>query len=252
MPIQEYVWDAPAVAPLFIIEETSSTFDAAWSLAEERVLPSWASLLAFSQTSGRGQLRRFWHSPPGNLYVSFFLPEDIARAGDLAAPAIAWCVCASLAGEGVNVRLKWPNDILLTLPDGTEGKFGGLLLEERRGRVLAGLGLNLKTAPDETLLRAGRAVPAVALPACPDEPHIFWARLLPRLAAVYREAVAPAGRHELRKIIETRLAWIGRIVHAEEAGLDGRILGMDDDGSLRLQHGGGECFSVSSGSIYPV
>jgi BirA family biotin operon repressor/biotin-[acetyl-CoA-carboxylase] ligase len=238
MPMREYIPGMGTTAPIFVLEAVSSTFDAAWALAETAKLPAWASVVAFSQTNGRGQLRRKWQSPAGNLYVSFFLPESIARAGDLAAMAMGWCVCESLAGENIQTRLKWPNDFLYIDARQQEGKFGGLLLEERNGRLLAGLGLNLVSAPEKSSLRQGHAVPAVALQSFTEKPHVFWGRMLPVIQAVYEENIAASGLEDIRKKVESRLAWIGRNVYAEDAGVSGRILGVDSDGSLRLEREG--------------
>lgn len=246
MPMREYKPRAETVAPIYTIEETSSTFDAAWALAKETELPTWTSVIAFSQTNGRGQLRRKWHSPAGNLYVSFFLPKNFSRMNDLASMAVGWCVCEALAGENMATCLKWPNDILYA-----DGKLGGILLEERKGRLLAGLGLNLVSAPSSTSLRPGHAVPAVALPSFNERPHVFWARVLPRIRAIYEAAIAPSGLEEVRRGIEGRLAWVGRNVYAEEAGVSGRILGIHSDGSLCLDSGG-EVVPVTSGSIVRI
>lgn len=250
MPMREYNPGAQNTAPIYTVEEVSSTFDAAWELAATENLPDWASVIAFTQTNGRGQLRREWHSPVGNLYVSFFLPEDLARAKDLAAMVVGWCVCEALAGDSIQTQLKWPNDILYNGGQ-QEGKLGGLLLEERNGRLLAGLGLNLVAAPAIDFLRQGHTVPAAALPSFTELPHIFWGRMLPRIQASYEMVMAPYGLTEIRERIENRLAWIGRQVYAEDAGVTGRILGIDVDGSLRLESDG-EVVQIISGSVIPL
>lgn len=251
MPMREYIPGTGFGAPIFVTESVSSTFDAAWALPGMELLPAWTSVVAFSQTNGRGQLRREWHSPAGNLYVSFFLPEDFSRTGDLAAMVVGWCVCEALAGENIPSLLKWPNDIVYRDTSLREGKLGGLLLEERNGRLVAGLGLNLVSAPPATALRQNHAVPAVALPSFTEEPHVFWGRLLPKICAAYEAAVSGASLEAIRKEIEGRLAWIGRNVYAEDAGVSGRILGIESDGALRLESDGA-IVSVTSGSVAPV
>lgn len=236
--------------PVFVAGEVSSTFDAAWSLTETQTPPDWTSVIALSQTNGRGQLRRYWHSPPGNVHVSFFLPDAFGPLGTLAALAVGWCVTEALAREHIPAKLKWPNDILITDAAGREGKLGGLLLEERNGRLVAGLGLNLATAPDGRQLRAGSAVPAAALHSS-EPPYLFWERLLPRMRTLYAAKIQPFGPEEIRNEIEGSLAWMGRNVYAEDAGVTGRILGIKPDGSLRLACGGAETL-VISGSVAPV
>lgn len=51
------------------------------------------SLLAESQTNGRGQYRRNWGSPAGNLYASLRLPHGAALCGNRG--------CRGLRGRGL-------------------------------------------------------------------------------------------------------------------------------------------------------
>ena len=88
------------------------------------------------QTLGRGRLGRVWNSNDGGLWFSF----DIAfnNAGELFTMGIGVAVrdvCSTI--YGVNVKLKWPNDIIL------EGKkVGGILCERMGNKVVVGIGLN--------------------------------------------------------------------------------------------------------------
>lgn len=47
-----------------------SCLDTAAHLAARGWLEPWDSVQVYSQTAGRGQLRRQWHSPVGNLYAA--------------------------------------------------------------------------------------------------------------------------------------------------------------------------------------
>ena len=71
------------------------------------------SLLAESQTNGRGQYRRNWGSPAGNLYASLRLPMEPPFVGTEAAVACGAAVCAALEGYGYPAVMKWPNDVAL-------------------------------------------------------------------------------------------------------------------------------------------
>ena len=92
-------------------------------------------MVADVQTAGRGRLGRRWEAPPGTaLLASFVLPVHplaVFAAGVAAAEAC-----------GHSVTLKWPNDLLLG-----DRKLGGVLADARRGRVVAGIGVNLSWAP---------------------------------------------------------------------------------------------------------
>ena len=237
-------------APVYITGATTSTFDFAWHCANACEIPPWAGFLAASQTNGRGQLRREWISPPGNLYVSFFLPPDIARLGDMASIAVGSCVLTALCELGIETRLKWPNDLLL-YRDGLEGKFGGLLLEERGGRFLAGLGLNCHSAPNEGLLRENKAVPAIALPIFDDPLFFFWKKLAASMCDVYEHHIQNASLALIRQWAESCLAWKGMCVQSEDEKIVGVLTGIDMNASLLVQTNTG-LVAISSGSISPV
>ncbi len=112
------------------VDSVSSTQDLA------RDLPVGSIVLAEHQTAGRGRLDRRWEAPPGSaLLVSFVLrpnPLLSVAAGVAAAEA-----CGPL------VRLKWPNDLLLG-----DRKLGGILVENKAGKAICGIGINLTSAPE--------------------------------------------------------------------------------------------------------
>ncbi|MCC8193947.1 MAG: biotin--[acetyl-CoA-carboxylase] ligase [Deltaproteobacteria bacterium] len=237
-------------APVYVTGSTTSTFDLAWDLARETEMPAWSGVLAASQTRGRGQLRREWVSPPGNLYVSFFLPDGFVRLDSMAPLATGYCVHAALRTLGVQTRIKWPNDLLLADAGGPEGKVGGLLLEERGSRLLAGLGLNLRNAPEEDRMRGNKAVPAVALPYFNEPLCDFWRKLAAGMRDTYTRHIERADSATLRRHIEAGLAWMGSRIFAEDLGAGGVLAGLDASGSLLLQTEDG-LTAVTSGSIRP-
>ncbi|HEY3086225.1 MAG TPA: biotin--[acetyl-CoA-carboxylase] ligase [Candidatus Dormibacteraeota bacterium] len=100
-----------------------------------RELPVGSIVIAEHQTAGRGRLERRWEAPPGAaLLVSFVLERNPLLS--LAAGVAAAEAC------GPEVRLKWPNDLLL------EGrKLGGILVEAAPDKAVCGVGINLTWAP---------------------------------------------------------------------------------------------------------
>jgi BirA family transcriptional regulator, biotin operon repressor / biotin---[acetyl-CoA-carboxylase] ligase len=101
-----------------------------------RTMPVGSIVVADHQTAGRGRLDRRWESRPGTaLLVSFVLEPNPVLS--LAAGVAAAEAC------GPDVRLKWPNDLLL------QGKkLGGILVETTPERAVCGIGINLTWAPD--------------------------------------------------------------------------------------------------------
>lgn len=99
-------------------------------------MPVGSIVVADHQTAGRGRLERRWESPPGTaLLVSFVLQPNPLLS--LAAGVAAGEAC------GPDVRLKWPNDLLLH-----GKKLGGILVETTPDRAICGIGINLTWAPE--------------------------------------------------------------------------------------------------------
>jgi BirA family biotin operon repressor/biotin-[acetyl-CoA-carboxylase] ligase len=93
-------------------------------------------VVADHQTAGRGRLEHRWVTPPGTaLLVSFVLPPSPLLS--LAAGVAAAEACDQ------DVRLKWPNDLLLG-----GRKVGGILVEVTAAKAICGIGINLTWAPE--------------------------------------------------------------------------------------------------------
>jgi BirA family biotin operon repressor/biotin-[acetyl-CoA-carboxylase] ligase len=100
--------------------------------------------------SGRGRRGRAWLSPPGqNLLFSFLWrgspdPRKLASFGMAAAAGVA----AFLAEEGMDVCLKWPNDVWI---DGA--KIAGVLVETTAdpegAAAVVGIGLNVNLTSED-------------------------------------------------------------------------------------------------------
>ncbi|HSP08610.1 MAG TPA: biotin--[acetyl-CoA-carboxylase] ligase [Candidatus Dormibacteraeota bacterium] len=100
-----------------------------------RDLPIGAIVVADHQEAGRGRGDKRWEAAPGTaLLVSFVVPPHPILS--LAAGVAAAEAC------GPEVRLKWPNDLML---DGR--KLGGILVEVSPARAVCGIGINLTSAP---------------------------------------------------------------------------------------------------------
>ena len=77
--------------------------------------PPLTVVIAEEQTAGRGRLGRTWESGRGiNLYLSMLLRPPIApwRAPQLSLVA-GLAVAEAVREEGVDARIKWPNDVVV-------------------------------------------------------------------------------------------------------------------------------------------
>lgn len=257
-----------------LLGEVGSVLDEAHARIGAGELLPWGSVLARSQREGRGQLRRHWHSPEGNIYAALRLPSMDPFWGSEAAPALGALMAAALRdvcraqGRAVDVRLKWPNDVVC-LQDGAPRKVGGILLEERHGAVVAGMGINVMHAPPKALLRKGHAMPA----ACLSDFAIFtqkqeesptmlaahlaeslWLHLVRAMYFWYtKKFLSPSSWLALA---EQYLLWKNRTVFLgdEQGDVRGILLGLAPSGGVRLAVEGREevFFSGSLGAAASV
>ena len=118
----------------------------------------YCAVMADSQTEGRGRQGNGWISAPGSgLWLSVAMAPPRLVAGVVLQRAMAK-VAECLEGCGVELGLKWPND-LVAFKDGRLVKLGGIIGEKTGDRLILGLGVNLQSAP----LVEGRGIPAASL-----------------------------------------------------------------------------------------
>ena len=213
-------------APVRFDEVTGSTNSTALELAEAGT-PEWTLVAAGHQTQGRGRLGRTWVDQPGAaLIFSFVLRParlDPQHAG-LIALLTGWAMATAI-GEvaGVEVRCKWPNDLLLG-----DAKVGGILVESavsdaRIRHMVVGLGVNL-ARPDEVLDAAGIG---------PVEEAGLLAAFLVRFREGYERL--PEGVVERWSAVS---ATLGRTVEVRRLfgePIVGTAVGVDDRGALVVQ-----------------
>ncbi|WP_444985291.1 biotin--[acetyl-CoA-carboxylase] ligase [Halomonas mongoliensis] len=110
--------------------------------------------LVEQQTAGRGRRGRAWNTPWGQslmLSLGWRVESGVASLEGLSL-AVGVALAQVLEGHGVEPRLKWPNDVLLELPEGGLGKLAGILVEvsgDAAGpcEVVIGMGINVGLPP---------------------------------------------------------------------------------------------------------
>ena len=202
--------------------------------------PDGSVVVADEQTAGRGRRGREWHSPEGGLYLSYI----VRGAADLPRPALltmAAGVAAARAMTGVtglDVRLKWPNDVqTLERPR----KLAGILAEgssvgSRLEYAVIGVGINVSLASVPEPLRGiaaslehelGRAVDRQTLQ------DVLVAALdaeLARLRAGGHEAMLAEWSARAPDARGARVSW--RVMDEERSGVTS---GIDADGALLVR-----------------
>ncbi|MFW5931439.1 MAG: biotin--[acetyl-CoA-carboxylase] ligase, partial [Desulfosalsimonas sp.] len=206
---------------------------------------------------GRGQRDRSWLSPPGNLYVSWYWPdpgktEDAAPGWQALASLMAGLLTAeALESFGLKVRIKWPNDLLVN-----DRKVCGILVENRGGHLIVGIGLNLAHAPGKEGLRDPFAVPAASLKDAGFEitPLKFWSRLAETGRRRFYQLVGSVSPETFVELLHGRLAWKGEQVtirKSPDEAYTAEILGLSPDGGLVITREKGT-ETIYTGSILPV
>lgn len=240
----------PLGFPLFHTQQCSSTMDLAWLLHDRNEFPVWSSVLSDHQLSGRGQFKRQWVSRPGNLYVSFRFPEKNSLTS--AAPLItALAIHRVLQQLNIHSEYKWPNDILVH-----GKKMGGILVEERSGTVIVGIGLNLVQSPTMDDMRDPRCLSAGHLSesGLSMTPLKIWpviAQTIKELSDVY---AGGNNLEEMIKSLENIMAFTGEnVVFKPLDGIEfsAVISGLSENGGIRLKTTDGEKIFLS-GSFTPV
>ena len=95
---------------------------------------------AIAQTGGRGQRKRDWQAGPGGSYQTLGVKdsEPPVLNKPYAAVVIGIGLAQTLPEYGIQVDIKWPNDLYYR-----EKKVAGILCEYLRGHLLVGVGVNV-------------------------------------------------------------------------------------------------------------
>jgi BirA family biotin operon repressor/biotin-[acetyl-CoA-carboxylase] ligase len=206
-------------------------------------------VVAAEQTAGRGQRSRRWASPPGGLWASVLVrPREVpaTRAGLLGIAAAAASAEAASALSGVAVKVKWPNDLLLS-----GRKVGGVLVETSIGGsniawAVVGIGINanfgvealpprLRRSATTLLHETGREIPLD--------------RLLSDICGRLEEFVGTIERGQIDQLLARWCALDttpGREVRASNGAWAGAASGIDPTGQLLINTGDGRRVTVST------
>ncbi|WP_115854515.1 biotin--[acetyl-CoA-carboxylase] ligase [Kushneria indalinina] len=122
--------------------------------------------LAEWQSAGRGRRGRSFYSEwGGNIHFSIgWQFESGVGALEGLSLAVGVIMAELLSEQGVDIQLKWPNDLLVSTPSGL-AKLGGILVEVRGDaagpcQVVIGVGINIRLSEQG---RAGIEQPIAAL-----------------------------------------------------------------------------------------
>lgn len=202
------------------------------------------------QHAGKGRLGRSWESPAGKgLWLSVLLRPQLPPER---APLITLCAAIAMAQAveetaGLNVRIKWPNDLVY---DGR--KLCGILLEiaatvERIDYLIVGTGLNVDEGAYSPELREKAA--ALAEFTDPPSRRVILTSYLRHLEQL-TEQVEREGFEGIRTAYTARSCTIGSQVHVMGAvEMTGEAVAVEESGALLVRTADGEIHRVLAGDV---
>lgn len=228
--------------PPMRLESVPTTQDVIHELAEGGA-PAGTAVVARTQTGGRGSRGRQWSAPVGGLWLSVLCRPQGEAAVAVLSLRVGLAVTAALERDrpGIQVRLKWPNDLLLA-----GRKLGGVLCEARwqggaPAWVAVGVGINVA---NRLPLELGAA--AIALNELVPEvvPGALESAVL---AAVRAAGAARGGLTDMELAEYASRDWLlGRELRLPLAGI---ASGLAPDGSLLVRGADGRIEPARSGTV---
>jgi BirA family biotin operon repressor/biotin-[acetyl-CoA-carboxylase] ligase len=243
----------PFGASVAYYEQVGSTNDIARKLAEAHA-PEGTLVVADEQTAGRGRLGRTWIAPPDTSLLMSVIFRPTFPAGQAYRLVMACGLAAAEASElvtGVEVGVKWPNDLHIA-----GLKVAGILPEsaiiaEKLAWVIVGMGINVNqafTAPDPL------AATATSLRMAAGQ-EIDRGELLGAIMKHLRSWHERIGGAALAEAWRDRCMTIGQRIRVETKGLvvEGVAQDIDPGGALWLQEDTGARRLVAAGeaSVLP-
>jgi len=223
-------------AAILHVAETESTM----RLARERAqagAPEGLVVVADRQTAGVGRRGRTWTSVGTGLYATLVLRPNVPVAALSLLPLVAGVAAVDAARKllRVDLRLKWPNDLLYGAR-----KVGGLLVDTvlTQGAtpdfMLLGIGVNgdarIEDFPPELKLTATSLSDAAGRHVClPAFLKLFLEALEPRY-----EALVDQRPTRMWAEAKSRLGTLGKTVrvHVGSGVVEGQAIDLGPDGEL--------------------
>lgn len=245
--------------PFEAMEEIDSTNDAAKRAAKQGA-PHGALFVAESQSRGRGRQGRTWIGARGESILASVLlriscePRKLPPLALVCGLAVRDAVAKAVAPLGAHaaraaarVMIKWPNDVLID-----EKKVAGVLVEavvagSKVEAVIVGFGLNVHQRTFDPEI-AERATSVALHTESPPDRAVILADVL---MGIDRDVshVAARGLGLVHARITAANALAGRAIRTDE-GVSGRVLGIELDGTLRVERDDGVIVRLAAGEVH--
>lgn len=199
-------------------------------------------IVARQQSAGRGRFGRIWHSPIGNLYLSFILQPALTLARWPQYALIAALALADAIEEvsGLPAQLKWPNDVLL---DGQ--KVAGILAEVEGDYLILGVGVNVNAALPAEL---GHATSLAQHIGRPIELQPLLKAFVERFDGYYAASLR-GERFDAQW--SSRMQMLGQQVRVQSGAqvIEGLAERIDESGALSVRRADGQAIVCRAGEV---
>jgi BirA family biotin operon repressor/biotin-[acetyl-CoA-carboxylase] ligase len=234
-------------------ESVPSTQKIAHRLANENAAEG-TVVISEEQLSGKGRMGREWHSPKyTGIWMSLILRPNIslANAPQLTLLAAVSVVQAIEEVAGLRPEIKWPNDLLLK-----GKKLTGILTElhaeaDRIHSIIMGIGINVNQQlsdfpPDLHSIATSLAIEKGEKISRSSLIRSIFKRFENLYLLYLEEGFAP-----IKLLWESYAVSIGKQIKARTLNevIEGKALGITDDGVLQIQDKNGKIHHVYSADI---
>ncbi len=248
----------PRLQNVLVLADVTSTNDVARTLIDKMIADESdlgrTLVVALRQTAGRGRGGRPWKSGKGNALAMSLVSMDRQAASRVRIPVEAGVHMARALSSafGIDVRLKWPNDLL------SRGrKLGGILVEVRTSAgedgvayLIVGVGLNITSSAGdferEELPFATSLALELAAAGAGKSTESALADILSMFDGLLTEPLSDLA--DAFEAVTAHARGAHLTVRDGPRMLSGTYLGLTKDGFLRLKTSAGE-ESILSGDV---
>jgi len=204
------------------------------------------------QTQGRGRRGRGWLSMPGGLFFSILLRPNVPshRAPELTLVA-AVAVAKAIRELGIEVWIKWPNDLLVN-----EKKLVGILTEliadeGKTQGVVVGIGVNVNSTEEDFPEDLKPTATSLAVVSKKRLSKAYVLAVLLQHLETWFDVYASSGFAPITNAWSALSSTLGKRVRVDlgHEVREGKALQINVAGALVLEDDSGKQFSILAGDI---
>lgn len=234
-------------------ESVESTQRIAHRFASEDV-PEGTVIIAEEQLSGRGRMDRKWHSPKyTGIWMSLIIRPNIplSKAPQLTLLTAVAIVQAIEETTDLLPEIKWPNDILIN-----GKKVTGILTElqaeaDRIHSIIIGIGLNVNQTREDFPLELREIASSLFIELGETVSRAEVIRSIFKNFEKLYTLYLDQGFFPIKLLWEGYASSIGKYIRARTitSTIEGKALGITDDGVLKLEDQTGSIHHIYSADI---